>query len=172
MSIYEPREDSYLLQKLVKLETKTTDKVLDMGTGSGIQAKTAYEITKDVTAVDINPECLNINNIKTIQSDLFNNIQESYDLIIFNPPYLPEDPNEPKDSALATTGGKEGHEIIQSFLNQAKQHLNKNGRILLLYSSLSGKIEKIAKDYNIEQLAEESHFMEKLYVSKLTPKSL
>ena len=111
MSIYEPREDSYLLQKLVKLETKTTDKVLDMGTGSGIQAKTAYEITKDVTAVDINPECLNINNIKTIQSDLFNNIQESYDLIIFNPPYLPEDPNEPKDSALATTGGKEGHEI-------------------------------------------------------------
>jgi release factor glutamine methyltransferase len=172
MSIYEPREDSYLLQKLVKLETKTTDKVLDMGTGSGIQAKTAYEITKDVKAVDINPECLNINNIKTIQSDLFNNIQESYDLIIFNPPYLPEDPNEPKDSALATTGGKEGHEIIQSFLNQAKQHLNKNGRILLLYSSLSGKIEKIAKDYNIEQLAEESHFMEKLYVSKLTPKSL
>jgi len=172
MSIYEPREDSYLLQKLVKLETKTTDKVLDMGTGSGIQAKTAYEITKDVTAVDINPECLNINNIKTIQSDLFNNIQESYDLIIFNPPYLPEDPNEPKDSALATTGGKEGHEIIQSFLNQAKQHLNKNGRILLLYSSLSGKIEKIAKDYNIEQLAEESHFMENLYVSKLTPKSL
>jgi len=172
MSIYEPREDSYLLQKLVKLETKTTDKVLDMGTGSGIQAKTAYEITKDVKAVDINPECLNINNIKTIQSDLFNNIQESYDLIIFNPPYLPEDPNEPKDSALATTGGKEGHEIIQSFLNQAKQHLNKNGRILLLYSSLSGKIEKIAKDYNIEQLAEESHFMENLYVSKLTPKSL
>jgi len=172
MSIYEPREDSYLLQKLVKLETKTTDKVLDMGTGSGIQAKTAYEITKDVTAVDINPECLNINNIKTIQSDLFNNIQESYDLIIFNPPYLPEDPNEPKDSALVTTGGKEGHEIIQSFLKQAKQHLNKNGRILLLYSSLSGKIEKIAKDYNIEQLAEESHFMEKLYVSKLTPKSL
>ncbi|MBT5042818.1 methyltransferase [Candidatus Woesearchaeota archaeon] len=170
--MYEPREDSYLLQKLVKLETKTTDKVLDMGTGSGIQAKTAYEITKDVKAVDINPECLNINNIKTIQSDLFNNIQESYDLIIFNPPYLPEDPNEPKDSALATTGGKEGHEIIQSFLNQAKQHLNKNGRILLLYSSLSGKIEKIAKDYNIEQLAEESHFMENLYVSKLTPKSL
>ena len=172
MSIYEPREDSYLLQKIVKKETKSTDKVLDMGTGSGIQAKTAYETTKDITAVDINPECLNLNNIKTIQSDLFNNIEDSYDLIIFNPPYLPEDSKEPKDSALATTGGKEGNEIIQSFLNQAKKHLNSNGRILLLYSSLSGDIEKIAKEYNIEQLAEESHFMEKLYVAKLTPKSL
>ncbi len=172
MSIYEPREDSYLLQKIVKSETKPTDKVLDMGTGSGIQAKTAYEITKDVTAVDINPECLNLDNIKTIQSDLFSNITESYDLILFNPPYLPEDKNEPKDSALATTGGKQGHEIIESFLNQAKKHLNKKGRILLLYSSLSGDIEKISKEYNLKPLTEESHFMEKLYVVKLTPKSL
>ena len=168
MSIYEPREDSYLLQKLVKLETKTTDKVLDMGTGSGIQAKTAYEITKDVKAVDINPECLNINNIKTIQSDLFNNIQESYDLIIFNPPYLPEDPNEPKDSALATTGGEKGSEIIEEFLKQAKEHLTKDGRILLLYSSLSGNTEEIAKkNYSFKILAEESFDFEKIYVAKL-----
>ena len=177
MSIYEPREDSFLLQKIVKKEIKPTDKVLDMGTGSGIQAITAKEITKDVTAVDINPECIkklkqSNPEINSFQSDLFNNIKESYDLILFNPPYLPEDQNEPKDSALATTGGKKGHEIIQSFLQDAKKHLNPKGRILLLYSSLSGNIEKLARDYNFEILTEESHFMEKLYVAKLTPKSL
>tara|TARA_Y100000310_G_scaffold301054_1_gene337178 strand:+ start:996 stop:1520 length:525 start_codon:yes stop_codon:yes gene_type:complete len=174
MSIYEPKEDSYLLQKIVRTETKSTDKVLDMGTGSGIQAKTAYEITEDITAVDINPECLNLKNIKTIQSDLFEKIDDKFDLIIFNPPYLPHDPKEPKDSALATTGGKKGHEIIERFLIKAKEHLKDGGRILLLYSSLSGDILKIAKKegYLLEILAEEPIFMEKLFVAKLTPKSL
>ena len=112
--------------------------------------------------------------INSFQSDLFNNITEKYGLIIFNPPYLPHDPREPGDSALATTGGKKGHEIIERFLTQAKEHLKNKGRILLLYSSLSGDILKIAKKegYLLEILAEEPIFMEKLFVAKLTPKSL
>jgi release factor glutamine methyltransferase len=145
-----------------------------MGTGSGIQAITAKEITEDVTAADINPECLNLENINSIQSDLFNNIKESYDLILFNPPYLPEAPKEPKDSALSVAGGKKGHEIIERFLTNAKEHLKDRGRILLLYSSLSGDIPNIAKKegYLLEILAEEPIFMERLFVARLTPKSL
>ena len=54
--IYEPREDSFLLQKYVKKYSK--GRVLDMGTGSGIQALTALEKTKCVVAVDINEETL------------------------------------------------------------------------------------------------------------------
>jgi len=169
--IYEPREDSFLLQKIVKKEVKSADKVLDMGTGSGIQAITASEIAHDITAVDINPECIdNLHNpkIKTILSNLFENVHDQFDLILFSPPYLPTDPDEPEDSALATTGGEKGSEIIEEFLKQAKYHLKTNGRILLLYSSLSGKTEEIAKKYySFKILAEESFDFEKIYVAKL-----
>jgi methylase of polypeptide subunit release factors len=65
-------------------------------------------------------------------------------LIAFNPPYLPEDKREDKESALTTTGGKRGDEIIVKFLKDAKKHLNKNGIVLLLVSSLTPK-EKILK---------------------------
>ena len=56
MDIYEPAEDSYLLQKYVK--ELAIGRVLDMGTGSGIQAITALKNlqVRLVLAVDINPE--------------------------------------------------------------------------------------------------------------------
>lgn len=170
--IYEPREDSFFLQKVVKQEVKSTDKVLDMGTGSGIQAITASGVSDDITAADINPECIKqLKNpkIKTIQSNLFENINDKFDLIIFNPPYLPKDSNEPEDSALTTTGGEKGSEIIEEFLKQAKEHLTKNGRILLLYSSLSGNIEDIAKkeNYGFRLIATEKLSFEELFVAFL-----
>ena len=56
--IYEPREDSLLLQKQVRQYVKKGDAVLDVGTGSGIQAATVLEITDKVTAVDINKEAV------------------------------------------------------------------------------------------------------------------
>ena len=49
--IYEPAEDSFLIQKYVKQYAH--GRVLDMGTGSGILAMTALDKTKDVLAVDI-----------------------------------------------------------------------------------------------------------------------
>jgi len=171
--IYEPREDSYLLQKYVKRFVKPNSKVLDMGTGSGIQAITASKISKNITAADINKECIlklkTHPEIKAIQSNLFQNIKGKFDIIIFNPPYLPEDPNEPEDSKLTTTGGKKGSEIIEQFLKQAKNHLNPDGKILLVYSSLTKNIKEIIKlNYSEEVLSQENYFMEKLFVSKLS----
>lgn len=142
--IYEPAEDSYLIKKYIKYYSRNK-KVLDVGTGSGILAKEALKYTKEVTASDINKEC--IGNIKFIHSDLFKNIKRKYDLIIFNPPYLPKDEREDEKSALATTGGIKGYEILERFLNNLRPHLNKDGKALILFSSLTNKkkIDSIIK---------------------------
>ncbi len=165
--IYEPAEDSLLLQKYVK--KYSLGKVLDMGTGSGIQAITALDKTRDVLAVDIDRESVDLVKKKGISakiSDLFSNINEKFDLIIFNPPYLPEDEREPEDSALATTGGKKGYEVLERFLKQAKKFLRTKGKILIVVSSLTGDVEKLFKKYkfHFRKLEEKKLFFEKLYV--------
>jgi len=137
--IYEPREDSHLIKKYIKNYSKNK-KVLDIGTGSGILAKEARKYTKNVTASDINKECLkNLKGIKTIYSDLFEKIKGKFDLIIFNPPYLPLDKREDEESALSTTGGIKGYETLERFLNELKFHLNKDGKALIVFSSLTKK---------------------------------
>lgn len=165
--IYEPAEDSFLLQKHVK--KYAYGKVLDMGAGSGIQALTALEKTKDVVAVDIDPSAVKLlkeKGIKAKVSDLFSNVKGKFDLIIFNPPYLPEDKREPKDSALTTAGGKRGYETIEKFLKQAKDFLKKDGKILMVCSSLTGNVEELFKKYgySFRKLDEEKFFFEKIYV--------
>ena len=162
--IYEPEEDSYLLNKYVKKYAK--GKVLDMGTGSGIQALTALENTKDVLAADINQECIDYikNKVITIQSDLFSNIKGKFDLIIFNPPYLPEDYEEPEDSKVITTCGEIGFELVEKFLIEAKEHLENNGKILILISSLTGEAKDLFKDYKYTLLESEGLFFETISV--------
>ena len=177
MTIYQPAEDSYLLSNILKdfLKNKNKDiKILDIGSGSGIQAKTCKDLgfTNIITA-DINQEAikhLKKQEFKTIQSDLFSNIKSKrkFDLIIFNPPYLPEDKREPKDSKINTTAGKKGYEIIIKFLKQAKLHLKEKATILLLFSSLSQPniIKKQAEQlgYNIKLLDSQKLDFEELFV--------
>ena len=166
--IYDPEEDSFLLAKYVDKFAK--GKVLDLGTGSGIQAETALRHTKDVLAVDIDKESVNYvkkKKIRAIISDLFSNIKEKFDLIIFNPPYLPEEKLEDDESRKITTGGKYGYEILERFFSQASKYLNKNGKILIVFSSLTrkNKIDKIIKNYNFKfkLLEGQKMFFEKIY---------
>jgi len=145
MSIYLPREDSFLLQRYVKQYAR--GKVLDMGTGSGIQAITAASNKGvSVLAADFNEKAVdyckkNIKSKKIIfrYSDLFSDIHEKFDTIVFNPPYLPEDEFK-KD--ISVIGGRRGYETVERFLDSANNHLNTNGIILLLFSSLTKK-EKV-----------------------------
>ena len=145
--IYQPNEDSFLLSKYVKKYAK--GKVLDIGTGSGILAEAALENTKDVLASDINQEAIlycRKKGINAIKSDLFENIKGKFDLIIFNPPYLPYDPDEDYETSLITKGGIKGYEIIERFLRDSKKYLNDDGIILIVISILTGDYEsKIIK---------------------------
>ena len=77
-SIYQPAEDSYLLQNSLKKYLKDKPKslkILEMGSGSGILAKTCLDLGfNNLLAADINPNAvihLKNQNIKTVKSDLF-----------------------------------------------------------------------------------------------------
>ena len=104
---------------------------------------------------------------KKIDSDLFENIQGNYDLIIFNPPYFPEDAREPKNSRLATTGGKKGNEIILNFLKQAKNYLKIDGKIFLITSSLAEDINFKKLGYHAKEIGCEKLFFERLCIWEL-----
>ena len=166
--IYEPEEDSFLLAKYVAKFAK--GKVLDIGTGSGIQAETALKFTNNVLAVDIDKEsitCVKEKGIKAKVSYLFNNIKGRFDLIIFNPPYLPNEELEDRESKTITTGGKYGYEILEKFFEQVNNYLNEDGKILIVFSSLTNKnkIDKIIKknNFKFKLLETKKVFFETLY---------
>lgn len=169
--IYQPAEDSFLLVEFLKkeIEKSKPKTILDMGSGSGIQAETAINQginSENLTLVDINKDAVKslskkFPNSKVILSNLFDNINGRFDLIVFNSPYLPFNKF---DKGKDTTGG---YGLIEKFLRQAKVHLSKKGEILLLTSSFTGKIN--FKGYNKKILGKKRIFFEELYVWKLYP---
>ncbi len=175
-TVYPPGEDSYFLQEYV--EKLVSGEVLDMGTGSGVQAVSAAskdEVTR-VVAVDINPQALEVarkraleaqvlQKITFVQSDLFEGIEGYFDWIIFNPPYLPTE-GELEDPTWA--GGERGAELIERFLAAACSHLKTGGKILLIYSSETlFKADKLGYKWSI--LGEKKLFFETLYCVLLIP---
>lgn len=175
--IYSPEEDSYLLEKVILekvpsiIKKNKKVKFLEIGTGSGIQLLAAEKSgvkKENIFGVDINISAVNkcrSLGFKCIKSNLFQFVEEKFDIIVFNPPYLPEDKSEDKESKIITTGGKMGSELINKFLNQAKSHLRENGVIYLLTSSLTKGINFL--DYTKELMEEEKLFFEKLFVYEL-----
>jgi release factor glutamine methyltransferase len=187
MNIYEPAEDSYLLEKHVR--RNAFGRVLDMGTGSGIQALTALKNKEvgEVIAVDINKEAVNqlkekikqnhLRKITVIQSNLFENVNHKFNTIIFNPPYLPQDKINKKlieDSALY--GGKNGYELSETFFNRVSKFLASDGKIFFLFSSLTNKakIEEIIESnlFQFKELDQLKISFETLYVYEITKTNL
>ena len=114
-------------------------KILDIGTGSGVIAITlAKKLNSSVSASDISKEALLVakenakNNgvdINFIHSNLFDNINDKYDVIISNPPYISYDEeieekvknNEPH---LALYAKNKGLYFYEEILKQARNYLN------------------------------------------------
>lgn len=180
--IYEPAEDSFLIAEYLsniipKILNKNPEvSFLEIGSGSGINLETAFNagIKKEkIFSCDLNKDavkyCKNL-GFNCIYSNLFAKIPKmKFDIIIFNPPYLPEDKNysEPEDSKLATTAGEKGNEIIIKFLKQAKNFTEKSGIIIIITSSLSKKIDFKNLGYNSKKISTKNLFFEKLFLWEL-----
>lgn len=148
-SVYYPAEDSLLLAKAVENLKLKGKSVLEIGCGCGFLSVICAKKGATVTAVDINPEAAsatkanagaNKAKINVFESDLFSKITGSFDLIIFNAPYLPVEEGE---TDLTYAGGATGRDVIEKFVNRVKNHLNSEGGVLLAISSLTGEKEVI-----------------------------
>jgi release factor glutamine methyltransferase len=178
MRIYEPGEDSVLLSDVLRKKIPEMLKfnfdlmLLEIGSGSGFQLQKILGLgikKKNIFCCDVNPEavkkCRNL-GFNCMKSNLFKKFKgKKFDVIIFNPPYLPEDKDEPKESQVATTGGKFGSDIINRFLEEAGNHLEKNGRIFLIISSLTKKINW--KGYRKILAGKKKLFFEEIYCWEL-----
>ena len=145
-NVYEPAEDSFLLVNAALDIISNGMNVLEIGTGSGfVSAVLQANKNIELVATEINPfaaKCASSNGIEVIRTDMFTGIKEKneFDLIIFNPPYLPtsEDEKVPGWLNYAFDGGLTGRDPLIPFFSNVKKYLRPEATILLLISSLTG----------------------------------
>ena len=160
-------ETEELVEKLIKyinINFKETIKILDIGTGSGCIALTLKSKIKNsiVDSSDISASALEVakenakrNNLKVnfIKSDIFENIEGKYEVIVSNPPYIAYDEkimeivknNEPHNALYADNNGLYFYEEI---LKNASKYLNKRNIIAFEIGEKQGKeIKQIVLNY-------------------------
>ncbi len=174
--IYQPAEDTFLLLEAARKEAKPDDSAIEIGCGSAIISREISPLVKSIIATDINPHAARKaqeSGVASIRADLFRGINAKFDLVIFNPPYLPTSDEERVEGWInfALDGGAFGRDTISVFLRDLKHHLNPGGRALLLISSLSGplEVERIARSAGLDVavVASERYFFEQLSVIRL-----
>ncbi|WP_250278845.1 peptide chain release factor N(5)-glutamine methyltransferase [[Clostridium] colinum] len=164
-----PRPDTEILvEKAIEIINENKLKnVIDIGTGSGaIAISLAKYCDINVDAIDINNKALeiakknaNLNNIKNInfiKSDIFENINKKYDIIVSNPPYIKTKVIETLDKnvkdyepILALDGGESGLIFYEKIVNNANKYLNKGGYLLFeIGHDQAEDVKKIMTNHN------------------------
>lgn len=176
--VYPPSEDTYLLFDAIDI--KPEDEFLEIGCGAGLITLNAAVKAHSVMGIDSSLEAVRntlenlrrndlCNNCNVIESDLLGALAPTvkFSLIVFNPPYLPQD-DEHTGLDHALIGGQTGTELTLRFIRQAVGHLTSKGRMFLVVSSLSD-IDSIREamtecGLSVDVVSEKSLFFEKIQV--------
>lgn len=158
--VYQPSEDTFLLMDVIE-DIPHVGRAIEVGSGSGVVSamlacKSDYMIATDI---DLNSCYATLerfrkhgrrDNTDVVCCNLLSAFREGsgFDLIVFNPPYLPDEYLE--DASIF--GGKHGVEVSIEFLNQAHLMLSHSGKILLIVSSISdlGKLWKVVSRLKLD----------------------
>lgn len=175
----ETEELIYKVIEYVKATNKNNLKILDLCTGSGIIAitlkKELEQVSVDVVASDISEEAIEVakenaqyhdTDVRFIQSDIFNNIDDKFDIIVSNPPYIDrkdevtmQDNVLKYDPHLALFAEEEGMFFYRKIIEQAKDYLKENGVMffeigydqkdkIIKLSKKNGYLAQVYKDIN------------------------
>lgn len=134
---------SDLLGLAILSELHKGDRVLDMGTGCGVNALLAASRGSSVVAVDINPKAIETTRVNAARnelsdqvdakvSDVFSAVDGYFDLIVFNPPAR----WFPARDLMEMASTDEDYGALNRFVSNARQYLNPTGRMLILFGSV------------------------------------
>ena len=150
-----PQPDTEILVEevlnIIKNNYKETINILDICTGSGCIGMAMSKKVEDVktTLLDVSKDALNIaernankilgnpSNIKFIESDMFDEIEEEYDIIVSNPPYIAKTEWEDlssevqKEPFIALYGGEDGLDFYRILIEEAQKYLSDDGYLCL-----------------------------------------
>lgn len=166
-----------LVEEVIRIGKKFDKKVkiLDICTGSGaIAVSLRKNLNATICASDVSYEALDIarknaviNNVEVsfIESDMFENISEKFDIIVSNPPYIESDviqklseevKNEP---LLALDGGKDGLNFYRILAENANKYLESGG-ILAIEIGYNQKdsVVKILEEYGWKNIYSKKDF--------------
>lgn len=180
-TVYEPAEDSHLLAEAA-IERIDDGRVLEVGVGSGyVAGRVATETDAAVVGCDLSPAACSRareEGIEAVRSDLTRPFRaESFDVVLFNPPYLPTPPEAEWDDPLeyALSGGPDGRRVIRPFLDDVGRVLRTDGRIYLLVSSLTDidAVSELADEAGLvaREVASEAFPFERLVVLEITQRN-
>lgn len=158
-------------------------KVLDLCTGSGAIAVTvALEKGAEVTASDISEKALETakrnaeklgGKVKFVQSDLFDDIENKFDVIVSNPPYISKadmdalQPEVKKEPYIALYGGEDGLSFYRKIAAAAPEKLNDNGMIFLECGyDQSEAITKLLADFFEVEVKKDLEGKERIVIGK------
>lgn len=147
---------------------------IDIGIGSGVLSLQMLKHGfKKVCGTDSNPnaiiglkEYLDKSTLKSkidlFHGDLFANCNVKTELIVFNPPWIPDSQaSDGIDKAIYYDA-----ELFSRFFEEAKKHLEPNGKVVLLFSNLA-QITKVGENHPIEmELSEGGRFEKELLLQK------
>lgn len=146
--VFRPPSDAYMLAEVLR-EHAPGGRVLDVCSGSGILAvSAALAGAMEVTAVDVSRRALlatrlnarlNGVRVRTRRGDLLRAVPgERFDVIVANPPYLPAVCEDPRGLERATEAGPDGRLFVDRLIDEAPDHLDPGGALLLVHSSING----------------------------------
>lgn len=159
------------------INVQPEDSVLDMGTGSGIQAITAGRAASRVLAVDINPEAVQYaarnvevnglsNRIAVMEGDLFSSIEreQKFSVILFTPPYMQGNIKCHFDHALFDCDKR----LLRRFFKEAGAFIMPNGYVQMVYSSIADpeSVVEISREcgWRHDLIAHEKTSMEEFFI--------
>lgn len=172
-NLYIRSDDSRLLEESIANQ-EPADSFLEIGVGNGGNLKIASNLFSLVVGTDI----VNVSEVKKefpfveiVISDRATPFRNNvFDLVAFNPPYVPS-----KDVVdKSVDAGPSGFEVPLLFLESARQVVKKDGKILMLTSNL-GKASMLVEycslhALTLKMIAEKKLFFETLYVYEITSK--
>ncbi len=133
---------SDVLGQVVLDEVQAGERVLDMGTGSGVNAILAAKRGARVTAVDVNPHAVEAaranaerngvaDRVSIRESDLFAEVEGRFDLVVFDPPFRWMKPRDWAEASITD----EDYRSLTAFFAHVRAHLTEDGRILVFFGT-------------------------------------